>query len=89
MTKTLDTEIELLKQSHNVMQQDLKEIKEEQRAWHKELKDLINGLWDKFATKAEHKENSEKIALISKVLSLIWSTFILAIIGAILNSILK
>ena len=84
-----NTDIELLKQWHNIMTKALEEIKKDTKEGFKEIKDLINGLDKKFATKADHTENKRRIDSISKILWFIWAAMWTAIIWAIMATILN
>lgn len=85
MTKTIDTEIELLKLQYINMQNDLTEIKTDLKANHKEVLEVINWLDNKFATKIEHKENVKRIDMVIKI----WWSLGFIVMSTVLVSLLK
>lgn len=60
-----DKDLALLKQSHNTMSENIKEIKEDMKEWflniENKMEDFLKELPKHFATKEEHQANSIKI----------------------------
>jgi len=83
------TNIELLKQWHKTMDNKIDRIEVNQEKGFQKIENLINGLEDKFATKAEHQENKTRLDSISKILWSIWGMIWVAIVGALLNLIIR
>jgi len=91
-----DKELALLKQSHNTMSENIKEIKEDMKEGflniEQKMEDFLKELPKHFATKEEHQANSIKIGQITEKQKKwdIWFMWALWIIGtAIIAAILK
>lgn len=62
-----EVQVALLKQSMEFQQKEISEVKDSIREIKKILSDFIDSAPDKFATKEEHRKNSEKIEALEKV----------------------
>lgn len=89
---TIEYKFELMKQSHERMQLDLTELKTDVKEGFKQLWDKIEKQDErndiKFATKDDHKRNSDRIDVIAKVLIwiavLIWTAVLWAILKLVI-----
>jgi len=82
------TDIALLKQSATHMQTDITELKKSQKEWFEKISKAIEWLETKFATKAEFKWNKDRIDWFTKLLWIVWTLIITAILWAILKLII-
>lgn len=87
MTKSVETKLELLNQWHDMLKEEIKELKEDTKEGFQKIESLINWLEDKFATKWEHKANARRIDLLQKIIFWVVGTVLTAVVFAVLNSI--
>lgn len=83
------TDQALIKLSQKTMQDNIQEIKDDMKEGFKDMKNFMKDLPNHFATKEEHRSNSDKIERVSNILSKIAWSIVWTIGTAILLWILK
>lgn len=76
-----DKELALLKQSHNTMSENIKEIKKDMKQgfsnMEKQMEEFLVSIKEWYTTKSEHRENQRSINWIIKIMWTFWVAIIL------------
>ena len=75
--------------SVDVLMAEFEHVKEAVNEIKTDLKDFIKSADAKYSTKEEHKNNSEKIARIENAILWLAAIMVTAVLGAIMNTVLK
>ena len=75
--------------SVDVLMAEFEHVKEAVNEIKTDLKDFIKSADSKYSTKEEHKNNSEKIARIESAILWLAAIMVTAVLGAIMNTVLK